>query len=174
MSTDLGRREDGSTDPAESWETKVETMSERTRHAAELAARLAIVANTIPYASRVPHGMERPTSIARDVDNLLRLSASLRGIGEHKRNGTMPKCLICDGQGECFNDDDGEVIDGYPCPECNATGEDTRREKRLIQAVTDTLKPYGLAWKPEPESGAVRIAFPDGANNSMEFAGWLV
>ena len=121
-------------------------MSERTRHAAELAARLWIAAEETHGKPNFPNFGR----LAQDVDKLLRLSASLRGIGERKRNGTMPKCPNCKG----FTDQPG----GWHCVECDGTGEDTRREKRLIQAITDTLNPYGLTWKHGP---GVHILFVD-------------
>lgn len=116
-------------------------MSERTRHAAEL--------------------------VAQDVDKLLRLSASLRGIKN-------PVCPQCHGDWR-YPEQFGE---GQSCTDCNGSGDDTRREKRLIQAVTDTLKPYGLTWQFESsrDGRRVGILFSDGPHDLLSGAlhGWMV
>ena len=158
-------------------------MSERTRHAAELASRLTTqchyrMAERVRLKISITEIPNSAGKVARDVDKLLRLSASLRGIGERKCNGTMPKCEECGGSGGV----DQETADGSHmetcCLICNGSGDDTRREKRLIQAVTDTLKPYGLTWQFESsrDGRRVGILFSDGPHDLLSGAlhGWMV
>lgn len=157
-------------------------MSERTRHAAELASRLTTqchyrMAERVRLKISITEIPNSAGKVARDVDKLLRLSASLRGIGERKCNGTMPKCEECGGSGGV----DQETADGSHmetcCLICNGSGDDTRREKRLMQAVTDVLQPYGLTWKHQgdPRGAAVCLLFPN-SEYTQGFAkeGWLV
>lgn len=119
-----------------------------------------------------------PSRVGADAVTLIRLSASLRGIAERQCNGDAPKCQMCLGDGQCGNDAEGYAVDAYECPDCQGTGHDTRREKRLCVQVTETLKPYGLTWKhnTDPRGAAVGILFPDGSYNTMGGAeeGWRI
>lgn len=143
----------------------------KTQEAAELTAKLARLA----YPEYPPGSIQCPARLARDALKLMRLSASLRGIAERQCNGDAPKCDRCLGRGDFVR---GTPSAKVTCPDCDGSGWNTRRERSLIQAVTDTLRPYGLIWKhnTDPRGAAVGILFPDGSFNTMggEETGWRI
>jgi hypothetical protein len=156
-------------------------MSKHIRHAAELASRLTTVAHRrfekrrelkLSVDDLAP--IANAVKVAQDVDKLMRRARSLNGIaGKGAR-----ECGICDGRGTIpVPGDEPPEVSFYHCVECGGTGNTrdraiVRREWGLTQAITDTLKPYGLTWQHETEGGAVRIHFADAVHANGK--GWEV
>lgn len=139
-------------------------MSERTRHAAELAARLTVV-----WEHQNGRGLDLATlgaaGVGVHVDKLLRLEASLRHLAE--RECSDPTADFSEGAGGSRGEH-GQ----------NEWGREAKRRDRLEKAAVAVLAFYGLQcdFNRDPRGSAIYIHFPDGAYNTMggRETGWGV